>query len=297
MLTKWGLKPRASRTESDFLPVGTALMVRCTRPSGQGLEAGAEGGSAPSLRRARRCGEEEAHGVGGRGEEGGRSGRVEARDRGVKREQRERARRQRSGGVAWHGGVARSAVRDAARARRAPGFRSVPASVGRCTGPLLPRGRGRGARRPAGPGAPRVESGPRGSLGSECAPLFRGRPGRAGAIHITATGGISNMQGQDKHLFFIRRWNTLWLYPQVPGAHSMLGRALGWESEELCSSLGSTAYCKTGRHYCTNRQLIYPQVLSWKKEDGKGRIQGKSITLACKWKDFCVFAKKLLSFT
>ncbi|XP_034501602.1 collagen alpha-1(I) chain-like isoform X3 [Ailuropoda melanoleuca] len=215
MLTKWGLKPRASRTESDFLPVGTALMVRCTRPSGQGLEAGAEGGSAPSLRRARRCGEEEAHGVGGRGEEGGRSGRVEARDRGVKREQRERARRQRSGGVAWHGGVARSAVRDAARARRAPGFRSVPASVGRCTGPLLPRGRGRGARRPAGPGAPRVESGPRGSLGSECAPLFRGRPGRAGAIHITATGGISNMQGQDKHLFFIRRWNTLWLYPQI----------------------------------------------------------------------------------
>lgn len=117
MLTKRGLKPRASRTEFDFLPVGTALTVRCPCPSGQGLEAGAEGGSAPSPRRARRCGEEEAHGVGGRG---GGNGRVEARGRGVKREQGERARRLRSGGVA------RSAVRDAARARRAPASAQSP---------------------------------------------------------------------------------------------------------------------------------------------------------------------------
>ncbi|XP_034851346.1 uncharacterized protein LOC118004223 isoform X1 [Mirounga leonina] len=35
----------------------------------------------------------------------------------------------------------------------------------------------------------------------------------AGAIHITATG-IFNMQGQDKHLFLIRPWDTLWLYTQ-----------------------------------------------------------------------------------
>ncbi|XP_034851347.1 uncharacterized protein LOC118004223 isoform X2 [Mirounga leonina] len=36
----------------------------------------------------------------------------------------------------------------------------------------------------------------------------------AGAIHITATG-IFNMQGQDKHLFLIRPWDTLWLYTQL----------------------------------------------------------------------------------
>ena len=53
---------------------------------------------------------------------------------------------------------------------------------------------------------------------------------------------------------------------------------------------------KTGRHYCTNRQLIHSQVLPWKKEDEREGIQGKLIILAWHWKAFlsCGFIAKEL---
>lgn len=140
-----------------------------SRPSGRGLEAAAESGSAPSLRSAGRCGEVEAHGVGGRvGAQGWKNG--TARWGGNREGMRE--------GGGWGRGLAGPGLGTWPGTRRGqvglPGSaQSWPAKSTSSAGQRVRRpGRLPVRRAPA--------SEPRGSLGSEGAPPPASGEGLAG---------------------------------------------------------------------------------------------------------------------
>lgn len=136
MLPAWGLKPRA-RTDSDFLPVGTAPALGGSAPVWRGLE----GGRRVEVRRpsgAGRKGEAEALGVEGRdrgaGRAQGRAGLGAGPGRGLE--------------GAWPGGGVASAHPPAGRARGAGASKAGrrAGSPGRLRGPRA----GGGVRTPGG---------------------------------------------------------------------------------------------------------------------------------------------------
>ncbi|XP_047549496.1 uncharacterized protein LOC125079785 [Lutra lutra] len=184
-----GAQTKSTRRESDLSPVGTALTVGVFAPlwAGPGSRCG-----------ERKCAVSEECGAvrGGRGTRRGRKGggaRVKEPDREVRREQRGYARRRGSRGVAWPGlgtwpGTRRGQIGLPDSAQSRPAWAAVQVHFVRWAEGTEPR-------QPAGPARPGVRT-PR-IPRERVRRLFGGRPGRAGAIHVTATPGISNMQGQD----------------------------------------------------------------------------------------------------